>query len=238
MIGRGWSRVVVALAGVAVLACAEPRPGEVTLRIAGTPGAAGDSVVVARGSDTIVVRSAELVLREILLQPQRSGECEEEEGERCAMLAPGPVHIVLPLGPGVVALEPVAATPDTYGQIVFEVYRATPGRDSAFLAAHPGLAGSSLRVSGTFSHGGARRDFTLGSDYNEVLELELGAPLVVALGKIAPLLLRVDVAGWFLSADHAALVDPATAEPGGPSLAQVRNNVRLSLSAAPADAGP
>jgi len=195
-------------------------------------------VVVARGADTIVLRSAEMVLRQVLVQPQRSGECEEEEGERCAMLAPGPVQVLLPLGPDAVALEPVAAAPDTYGQVVFEVYRATPGRDSTFLAAHPDLAGFSVRVTGSFSHGGARRDFTFGSDYNEVLELELGAPLVVALGKTSPLLLRVDVAGWFLSADQAALVDPATAGPEGPNAAQVRDNVRLSLSAAPADAEP
>jgi len=236
VIGRTWA---MALGAVIVVACREPRPGEVVLRFAGgPPDASGDSVVVAKGGDTIVVRTAELVLREVLLQPQRSGECEEEEGERCAMLALGPVHVLLPLGPDAVALEPVAATPDTYGQVVFEVYRAVPGRDSAFLTAHPDLAGSSVRVTGGFSHGGARRDFVLGSDYNEVLELELGAPLVVAVGTASPLLLRVDVAGWFLSADHAALIDPATAGPDGPNAAQVRDNVRLSLSAAPADAGP
>lgn len=229
VIGRGWSPFVVVLAGVTALACAEPRPGEVALRIAGTPGAAGDSVVVARGSDTIVVRNAEVVLREIQLQLGRTGECEEDEDERCAMVAPGPARYPLPLGPHDTALAPVTTVSDTYATLQLEIYRATPERDSAFVAAHPEIAGASVRASGSFSRAGARHEFVFVSDLDGVLELELPAPLVVSDGRVSSLVLGVDVAGWFLAADGTALIDPATAAPGGANAAQVRDNLRMSL---------
>jgi hypothetical protein len=52
---------------------------------------------------------------------------------------------------------------------------------------------------------------------------------VVANGRISPLLLEVAVATWFLGVDSTALIDPATAGPGGPNAAQVRDNVRMSF---------
>jgi hypothetical protein len=216
----------------AVLACtAEPRPGTVALRVVtGIPSGGGDALVVARGGDTLVVRSAELVLREIQLQRVRVGECEEEEGERCAMVAAGPTRFVLPLAHDSLTFAPVAAVADTYGTVQLEVYRPMPARDSAWLASYPDLAGSSLRVTGTYSRAGARRDFAFESDMNEVLELTPDAPLVVANGRVSPLLLEVAVATWFVSADGGALIDPATAGPGGPNAAQVRDNVRTSFS--------
>lgn len=231
MIGRGRLTAVMAFA-MAALACGEPRPGEVVLRVVtGTSPGDGDSLVVARGGDTIVVRAAELVLREIQLQLVRVGECEEEEGERCAMVAAGPTRIALPLSADTVTLAPVTAVADTYGTVQLEVYRATAERDSAFLTSHPGLAGVSVRVSGSYSRAGDRRDFVLTSDANEVLELALQeVPLVVANGVTSGLLLDVGVARWFLNADTTALVDPATAGPDGPNAAQVRDNIRMSFA--------
>lgn len=231
MIGRRWSAVVVTLAAVAAAACPEPRPGVVVLRIAGgAPGASGDSVVVARGGDTIVVRSAVLVLREVQLQLARVGECEEEAGERCAMVMAEPARYELPLGPDDTALAPVAAVSDTYGTLQLEVYRATPERDTALVAAHPELAGASVRASGAFTRAGTRQEFVFVADLDGVLELELPAPLVVANGRESPLVLGVDVAGWFLSADGTALIDPRTATPGSTNAAQVRDNLRMSFA--------
>jgi hypothetical protein len=221
----------VAVSAVAALACGEPRPGEVVLRLAtGISPGVGDSLVVARGRDTIVVRGADLVLREVQLQLVRVGECEEEEGERCAMVAAGPTRFALPLGADTVTLAPVAAAADTYGTLQLEVYRATTERDTAFLASHPEMAGASVRVSGTYSQAGSLRDFVFTTDLNEVQELGLDAPFVVANGTSAGLLIGVDVARWFLSADSAALIDPATAGPDGPNAAQVRDNIRTSFA--------
>lgn len=232
MIGRRRMSGAVLLAAVVALGCPEPRPGEVLLQVVTeAPDAGGDSGLVARGGDTIVVRTAEMVLHEVQLQRARVQECEEEEGERCSMVALGPTRVALPLGPDTVALAPVATVADTYSTVQLEVYRSTSERDSLFFAAHPALAGASLRVTGTYSRGGARRDFVFVSDYNEVQELLLEAPLVVASGRTSPLLLGVNVAGWFLSADGKAVIDPATAGPDGPNAAQVRDNVRQSFRA-------
>ena len=232
MIGRTRAGAALVFAAATALGCGEPPRdrGEVVLRlVTGAPADAGGALVVARGTDTIVVRTAELVLREIQLQLMRVGECEEEEGERCEMVAGPPTLLALPLGPDTVALAPVAALADTYGTLQLEVHQATAERDSAFLAGRPDLNGASVRVSGTYSRAGTRRDFVFTSDLNEVQELVLEAPLVVAKGTTPALLLSVGVARWFLNADSSALIDPATAGPGGASAAQVRDNVRTSF---------
>jgi hypothetical protein len=207
---------------VGALACGEPRPqpsaepGQVVLKVVNAaPAASGDSLVVARGADTIVVRSAELVLREIAVKAET--------------LAVAPVRLVLPLGPDTVALAPAAAAAGTYRSLRFEVYPPTREGDSAFVAAHPELAGSSVRVSGVYSRAGARRPFVFGLDFNEEQEFTLAPALVVAKEATPVLVLSVGVANWFISADSAALIDPATAGPGGPNAAQVRDNVRMSF---------
>lgn len=221
MIGqrRMWA---VALAGVAVLACGERRPeasaepGEVVLRIVnGAPAAGGDSLVVVRGADTLVVRSAELVVREIIM--------------RRDTLQVAPVRLRLPLGSDTIALTPAAAPAGTYRALRFEIYPPTAERDGAFVASHPELTGSSVRVTGTLSRAGAQRPFVYGLDFNEVQEFSLDPVLVVSNGATPTLLLSVGVARWFLNADSTALIDPATAGPSGPNAAQVRDNVRMSF---------
>lgn len=222
MIGptRMWA---VASAAVAVLACGErrpeasPEPGEVVLRIVnGAPAAGGDSLVVARGTDTMVVRAAELVLREIIVKPET--------------LALGPIRFALPLGPDTVVVPPAVATAGPYRTLRFEIYPPSPERDSAFVASHPDLAGVSVRVSGTYSRVGRRRTFVFTSDFNEVQEFALAPVLVVSREGTPPVLLGVDVAMWFLNADSTALIGPATAGPGGANAAQVRDNIRMSFA--------
>ena len=222
MIGQG-RRWAAAFAAVMVLACGDRRPeasaepGEVVLKIVSdAPAAGGDSMVVARGTDTIVVRAAELVVREIIM--------------RHDTLQVAPVRLRVPLGPDTVQLVPAAAPAGTYRALRFEIYPPTAERDSAFVASHPELAGSSVRVMGTISRAGARRPFVYALDVNEVQEFSLVPVLEVTAGGALPVLLEVDVAQWFLSADGTALIDPATASPGGPNAAQVRDNIRTSFA--------
>ncbi|HXV91297.1 MAG TPA: hypothetical protein VD707_08000 [Gemmatimonadales bacterium] len=232
MIDLTRSQVGAVIAAVVALGCADrgPEQGDVVLKLfTGAPAVGAGTLVVGRGTDTIVIRTADLVLREVQLQLVRVGECEEEEGERCAMVADGPTRFALPLGSDTLTLAPVAAAADTYGTLQLEVYRATTERDTAFLASHPDMAGVSVRVSGAYSRAGSLRDFVFTTDLNEVQELGLDAPFVVAKGTSAGLLIGVDVAKWFLSADSAGLIDPATAGPDGPNAAQVRDNIRTSF---------
>src|SRR2546426_803668 len=159
----------VVLAG-SVFGCSErERSGAVALRVSsGRVTPKGDSAVVALGRDSIIVRSARLVVKEVQLAPAGSGECDpEEEEEECAPLAAGPVLLHLPLGDSAEAMVTVQAPADTYIVFHFAIYPPTASQDSAFLAAHPDVAGTSIRVDGTFVRGGKRRPFVYASDFNE-----------------------------------------------------------------------
>jgi hypothetical protein len=230
-----------AAAGVlvgAVLGCSErARSGAVALRLSsGRMTPQGDSAVVALGRDSIIVRNVRLVLKEIQLAPAGSGECDpEEEEEECALLAAGPVLLGLPLGDSTQPMLAVQAPADTYIVFHFAIYTPTRNQDSAFLAAHPDVAGSSIRVEGSFVQAGKRRPFVYASDFNEQQETALQPPLTVPPGATAQLTLRMDIATWFLDAHKDALIDPASANPGGPNEHLVEDNIRTSVAAFRAD---
>lgn len=229
-----------AVGALSMLACRESPPGRgavtlsVTTRAVTDSGAAiqaGDTIVVARGADTIVIRQADLVLRETVLQRARYQECEEEEGEDCAVLRAGAIRLRLPLDAAVASIVTMPVPVDTYSTLQFEIYRPDRRLDSAFLAAQPDLAGTSVRARGTFSRAGARHDFDYASEFNEVQEVLLGGPLPAPAGSRGRVTLHVDVGSWFLTADGAALIDPASATPDGDDEIQIRDNIRLSLHA-------
>jgi len=242
-----WRPGLLALVAVSALACRDrsSRGGEVTLHVATRVAAdsdrthaPGDSVVVVRGADSLVIREAAIVLRETVLQRARYQECEEEEGEDCAVLRAGVMRVALPLGDEAPRLVTVPVPLDTYSTLQFEIYRPDVRLDSVFLADHPRLAGASLRVEGTFSRAGARHPFAYASAFNEVQEVLLDGPLPVSPGSRRAVTLRVDVASWFLTADGASLIDPAAVTPDGDAEIQIRDNVRLSLHGAVGAAAP
>jgi hypothetical protein len=98
----------------------------------------------------------------------------------------------------------------------FDIYNPAPGREDEFLSSHPEFAGRSVRLHGVLSKRGDRRDFVSTSDLTGIQELALFAPLGVQAGDTARFTLRLDLARVFLTADRAALIDPATAAPGRP----------------------
>jgi hypothetical protein len=209
-----------AFAAAALVACGEPQPappGAVAVKVVNaTPAAGADSLVVARGADTLVVRGADLVLREVIL--------------RRDTLVLAPTRLAIPLGGDTVTLVAAAAAAGTYRSLRFEMYPPTPERDSAFLAAHPALARASVHVAGTFSRAGGRRAFVYALDFNEVYEFTVAPALVVGPAGSPPLVLAVDVAKWFLTGDSTALIDPATAGQDRPEANQVRDNIRMSFT--------
>lgn len=198
----------------------------------GVPFVAGDSFV-AQGRDTIFLRRVRLVLAELAISPSIANGCEEEEGEEdkphCVEFEMQPVALELSLA-GAVAQRATRPAPVTsYNLFQAVVHRPDVATDTAFLAAHPEFAGTTVRVDGVFSHAGARRDFTYTTAWAERQELAIDPPVAVAVGESLHVTLRVDVASWFRQADRKALVDPATTGPGGPHEALVRDNIRTSL---------
>jgi hypothetical protein len=220
---------------------APPPEGTIVFQLSARHPAAADSgvafvaadSVVAQGRDTIFLRRVRLVLAELAISPSQANGCEEEEGEEdkphCVEFEMQPVALELPLKRAVVrrATRPAPVTEYNLFQVV--VHRPDAAVDTAFLAAHPDLAGMTIRADGVFSHGGKRRDFTYVTDWSELQEIVIDPPVAVAVGESLHVTLRVDVASWFRQADGKALVDPATAGRGGPHEALVRDNIRTSL---------
>jgi hypothetical protein len=195
--------------------------------------ASGDSTVIALGSDTVIVRSVELVLRQIELKRSDVPACDAVEGNGdCEEFETGPTLVALPLGSTAIAQQVAINAPaGTYDALEFEIHKPSSGGDAAFVAAHPDFANISIRVTGTYSQAGTRSDFVFTSDVDQSEEMNLVPPLVVQDGQAANVTLRVDIGGWFLNAAKSALVDPASANPGQPNQSVVANNIQNSFKA-------
>jgi len=195
--------------------------------------AAGDSTIIAVGNDTIILRSVEVVLREIELERVEVVECDSISGNGdCEKFETGPVLVTLPLGSAATVTEvAIDAAPGRYNELEFDIHKPDEVDDAAFIAAHAAFADVSIRVTGTFSQGGTRSDFTYTTDLNEEQEIALDPPLTVSEGATTNVTLRLDVSTWFLSGAADALVDPATANKGGTNENLVRDNIRASIDA-------
>jgi hypothetical protein len=239
---------------VAVLlaACADNTGGRLTLALssvrpgapvasAGLSGAAaspavvtaGDSTVIALGNDTLILRSAQLVLRKIELKRVEAAVCDNVEGNGdCEEFEVGSTLVSLPLGATATnALVAVNAPAGMYDKLEFEIHAPESSDDAAFIAANPNFAGVSVRVTGTFSKAGTRSDFTFTSDVDASQEAQLSPPLTVTDGQPANLTLRFDVSTWFLDGAGTALVNPASANKGQPNESVVRGHIEASFEA-------
>jgi hypothetical protein len=239
-----------ALAAVVGAACTEGTTGRVTLalssRSAGpviaapptaSPAAApavvaeGDSTVVVAGNDTLVIRSVELVLREVELERVETADCDTVmDNDDCEEFEVGPMLVSLPLGTTATVTEVgIDAPAGMFNELEFEIHKPDAEDDAAFIAAHPAFADASIRVTGTFSKAGTRTDFTYITKLNEKQEVDLDPPLTVVEGSTTNVTLRLDISRWFLNG--AALVDPASANEGGANENLVRDNIRASIDA-------
>jgi len=245
----------VLLTGVAAAACSDSTTGRVAFAVssrpapggalgaaasaaAGTPAgapsvvAAGDSTVIALGNDTLIVRSVEVVLREIELERVEVADCDAIAGNGdCEEFESGPVLVTLPLGNATTVAIAIDAPAGMYDELEFDVHKPDDVEDATFIAMHPAFADIAIRVSGTFSQAGTRTDFTFTSDLNEQQEIVLDPPLTVSEGGATTVTLRLDISSWFLSADRTALVDPVSANKGQSNENLVRDNIRASIDA-------
>ncbi|HXF94706.1 MAG TPA: hypothetical protein VNI61_01260 [Gemmatimonadales bacterium] len=246
---------LLAAALVAVLtaaACSDSNGGRVSLALSTRPApgpaasaaawaggpalhviAAGESTVVVRGGDTLILRSVEVVLRDIELERVEAADCPdlEADDQGCEEFETGPVHLGLPLGNATEVTVSIVAPAGRYDELEFEVHKPDELEDAAFIAAHPDLADVSIRVRGTFSDDGARTDFTYLTDLNEEQEIALMPFLEVIDGEPVNVTLRLDVSTWFLDLAGTGLVNPLTANKGGANENLVRDNIRRSIDA-------
>jgi len=193
--------------------------------------APGDTMVLGSGADTLRITSVEVVLREIELERASvSVSCDSTlDEDACEEFSLGPQLVSLPLRPGASTALTVPIDSGSYRKVKFDIHK--PGGDSldtAFKAAHPEFATISIRVRGTFNG----TPFTYTSALDEEQEFTFDPPFVIdASGAPANLTVRLDVSLWFRSGSSGALIDPATANVGGPNEGVVKENIKNSIKA-------
>ncbi len=193
------------------------------------------SLTLEDGTNSLVIESAELVLREIEFErvdelagcDADEGEAESADDDACEEFKTEPILVSLPLDGSVSQQISAAVDTGTYDEIEFDVHKVSSDdpADEAFLAEHPDLEDVSVRVRGTWN--GVAFEYT--NDLNAEQEIEFVTPLVVEEGS-GPInvTISIDLSQWFRDAG-GALIDPASALKGGANENLVENNIELSI---------
>ena len=174
------------------------------------------------GNDVLVLEKVELVVREIELERESENVCASTETDNsghdghhdsCEEAKVGPLLLDLPLGTGTTHRFSVVFDTGTYDKLKLKVHKpedAGDAADQAFLAAHPGFAGISIRVTGTFNG----TPFTFTSDLDADQEIDLSPPLVITDTTAVDVTLMVDVGGLVHERERAHR--PFDRQPGRP----------------------
>ncbi len=194
---------------------------------AGGPQFSGAPVEYTDGTNTLIIEKVEMVVREVeLKRSEYPSQCDSTATEdQCEELESGPYLLDLPLSGGATSVVTVDVMPGTYDEFEFKVHTpSSDPEDAAFLAAHPTFDGVSIRVTGTWN--GA--PFVYETDHGAEQELELNPPLVVTDAGTADFTLFVDIGTWFRAGDNS-LIDPSSANNGGPNESTVETNIENSF---------
>ncbi len=213
-------------------------------------------IVLNDGQNTLEITRVAMVVREIELERQFD-ECDDSSSDNsgsdssgsdssgddsgsdssgddssdddsCEELSFGPELVELPVDGGtdrVITLQNVEA--GVYDEIEFDIHKPDDDTqaDRAFIAQHPEFRRVSIRVEGLFNG----TPFLYLTDLNEDQEIHLADPIVVGPGSgPVNVTLSLDVSSWFERAD-GSLIDPATANDGGPNEDLVEDNIENSI---------
>ena len=213
--------------------------GNVAVSFATQSGAAGSQGAAAyapapmlddtliSGNDTLILTSAQIVLREVELRRASVASCAEEDA--CEKFATGPVLISLPLDDNVATAFEIPIDTGSYVEVEFEIHKVSGDdpADAAFIQANPAFDDISIRVEGSFNG----RTFVFETDLNVKQELAL-SPAVVVDGTAATVNVTIKSAVnvWFRDAT-GAVIDPATANKGEENENLVKDNIKDSFEA-------
>lgn len=180
------------------------------------------------GQNTLVITSAEVVLREIELK-QIDASCDQAvNDDDCEEFEVGPVLLDLPLDGQVDQALAIDVPPGTYRELEFEIHKVTSDEeDAAFRAVHPDMEGVSIRVMGTYN-GNA---FIYTTDLDVEQEFDFTEPLVVDENTTSiNVTVLLDVDAWFRDG-AGTLVDPATGNKGEANEGLIKENIKQSTEA-------
>jgi hypothetical protein len=189
-----------------------------------------DDTLVTNG-DTLIITSAQIVLRNIELKRVDDDGCESlgmDDDDGCEEFSTGPMIVTLPLNGGVATAITIAPDTGSYDEVEFEVHKPeSGGDDDAILNANPDFDGVSIRVRGSFN-GVA---FTFESDLDVEQENKLPKPIVVSETTTSTnVTMSVNLDAWFRTAG-GSLIDPGTANKGGQNESVVKENIKVSFRA-------
>jgi len=192
------------------------------------PAAPTASDTLTDGTNTLIITSVELVLREIELKQQESANCDvEPKPAGCEDVEFGPVVVDLPLGPGARQRFTVEIPPGIYKAIEFEIHKVTSDDPATFRQQYPYLADQSIRVRGTYNG----QAFTFLTDLDVEQTLLFNPFLIVTDTTTATnVTILVSVAAWFAGSDRK-LLDPATGNKGGQNESLIKENIKQSMEA-------
>ena len=185
---------------------------------------------LAGSTDVLVITKAQLVLAELELQ-RAGGTCTSAEtsssSDSCEELELAPTLIDLPVSGNVVGALSVPVPAGSYSALEAKITLADTGRrgGAALIAAHPELRGASVRVEGTFNG----KAFVYTGTTRAQIESRFDPPLV-ADGSGINVTVSVDLTNWFKTSS-GALVNPSTANAGGPNAELVSTNIARSFIA-------
>lgn len=183
---------------------------------------------LTKGSNTLVIESVEMVLREIELERVDVPSCDvDPEPDGCEKFETGPVLFQLPLNGATQQVLTIEPAPGTYDRVEFDIHKVSGDpEDAAFRADHPDLVEVSIRVQGSFDG----TPFTFTTDLMDKQEYQLVPAVEVIDGASTNVTLYLDIASWF--GDGAGgLVDPTSANKGGANENMVKDNIRDSIDA-------
>lgn len=196
---------------------------------AGAPGlaAAPAQATITDGTNTLVITSVQVVLREIELEPAETPDCDVEPGPvGCEEFETGPVLLNLPVDGSTSEDVAIDVPAGSYDEVEFDIHVVSDA-DGAFLAANPTMEGKSIVVEGTYNGD----PFTFETNMSQEQELELSPPLTVGDGDPATnVTIRFDVSTWFLD-ELGNVFNPATASTGEPNESIAEENIQNSIKA-------
>jgi hypothetical protein len=227
--------------------------GSAAARVAAPAGGPALALTFDAGGHSLVIDRARLVLEEFEVEPVVAGACADsgdssgpglhggdngrggddagrhghDDGCGGPELDIGPLLVELPVTGGVRTVVHGDVPAGSYRELEYKINVADDdtGPEAAFLAANPEMHGASIRVEGTFD--GAPFVFT--TALLAKVELHFSPPLVVG-DEGLNVTIDVDLARWFRDG-AGQLIDPRSANAGGPNASAVNANIGASFGA-------